>query len=390
MKLVRFDLHLGKIIPFVVQKSMLIPLPIKVLMNLKTMYQTRITDLLKPFSREWSRLHISERRCERWRWLRSLLALLVFWSISLSTADAQKSAEVEEETLPERVEKFTVRTRSALNEKVPFYLRVPKNYKPGKTYRLLFLCPSLNEQALNKLKSSEIYLNLADERDWFVLSCTFKVEKILDRKVSYYYPESFSGGALLEGLRIVSKKYPVDTERLLLQGISGGAQFLHRFAIWSPERVTAVAINSSSWFDPPKARCNRVAWLVTIGESDDGYNATLSFVDQLRNVGAAPLFRSYLGMVHEETDQVHLLNMEFLKFYDEHTKADLGKLRSHTTPNDELLALRGEKMPFVGDGQDWKYFPNSADALESIVEDSRVYLPSKSIAQLWGQKEEEP
>lgn len=173
-----------------------------------------------------------------------------------------------------------------------------------------------------------------------------------------------------------------------MQGLSGGAQFVHRFAIWAPERVTAVAINSSSWFDPPNARCNQVSWLVTIGDSDDSYNASLEMVDRLRNVGAAPLFRSYLGMVHEGSTAVDKLNMEFLKFHDDFTKKDLGKRKSALTPVAERLALQGEKMPFVGDGQDWKFFPNTPDARESIAEDSRIYLPSEEIAKLWGKKEE--
>ena len=191
------------------------------------------------------------------------------------------------EKLPERVETFTVKTRSDMNKEIPFYLRVPKNYRPGKVYRLLFLCPHLNQEGLKKLAGSAPWLALADQRDWFVMSCTFKQasKDAQDRKLAYYYPESFSGKATLEALELVSKKYPVDTERLLMQGLSGGAQFVHRFAMWAPDRVTAVAVNSSSWFDTPNARCNEVAWLVTIGESDDSYNASLEVVDRLRNVG---------------------------------------------------------------------------------------------------------
>ena len=80
-------------------------------------------------------------------------------------------------------------------------------------------------------------------------------------------------------METVAKKYPIDPTRIFMQGLSGGAQFVHRFAIWAPERVTAVAINSSSWFDEPNAKCNQVAWLVTIGESDASFTNTLEFVD---------------------------------------------------------------------------------------------------------------
>jgi poly(3-hydroxybutyrate) depolymerase len=305
-------------------------------------------------------------------------------------ANAQAPAATPEK-LPERVETFRIKTRSDLNKEIPFYIRTPKNYQPGRTYRLLFLCPHLNQDGLKKLAGSAPWLALADERDWFVLSCTFKQasKDAQDRKLAYYYPEGFSGKAVLEALDLVAKKYPVDTERLLMQGLSGGAQFVHRFAIWAPDRVTAVAINSSSWFDTPSARCREVAWLVTIGESDDSYNASLEMVDRLRAAGAAPVFRSYLGMVHEGSSAVDKLNMEFLKFYDDQTKQNLGNRRTFQTPAAERLALAGEKMPFVGDAQDWKFFPNTPDARESIAEDSRIYLPSEPIARLWGKKEED-
>lgn len=324
-------------------------------------------------------------------WARRLATGLSLWVLSFLAANAEKPV-VAVEDLPERMETFTVKTRSELNKEIPFYLRVPKNYQPGKTYRLLFICPCVNTDGLYTLKQSTTWMELADEQDWFVMSCTFKqdAEAAQDRKLAYYYPETFSGKAVLEALEKVSKKYPVDTERLLLQGISGGAQFVHRFAMWAPERVTAVAVNSSSWFDVPNARCNQVAWLVTIGESDDTYNASLEVVDRLRTVGAAPLFRSYVGMIHEGTETVDRLSMEFLKFYDGFTKKDLGKRRSLQTPATERLSLAGDKMPCVGDGQDWKYFPNTPDTRESIAEDSRIYLPSEEIAKLWGNKEEEP
>ncbi|NJR42904.1 MAG: hypothetical protein HC767_09840 [Akkermansiaceae bacterium] len=290
----------------------------------------------------------------------------------------------------ERVETFTVRTRSDLNKEIPFYLRVPKNYQPGKSCRLLFLCPHLNQEGLKKLQGNAILLKLADERDWFVMSCTFKQENSAahDRKLSYFYPETFSGKAVLDALEVVSKKYPVDTERLLMQGLSGGAQFVHRFALWAPDRVTAVAVNSSSWFDPPDERSHQVAWLITIGEADESYNSSLEMIDRLRSVGAAPIFRSYLGMVHEGNPEVERLNIAFLKYHDDATAKDLGKKRSPVKPLTEGISQLEEKMPFVGDGQDWKFFPNTADARESIAEDSRIYLPSEEIAKLWGKKEE--
>lgn len=333
--------------------------------------------------------HPIELQTTGWRFpVQTMLA----FSLCIAAAAGLKAEKpaAPAEVLPERVESFKIRTRSDLNKEMTFYLRVPLGYQPKKVHRLLFSCPYMNQDSLKKMTNERGWQELADERGWFLMTCTFHMEKNTthDRKLAYYYPETFSGKAVLDALEVVSKKYSVDTERLLLQGHSGGAQFVHRFAMLVPERVTAVAVNSSSWFDEPNARCNQMGWLLTIGESDEAYEASREMVDRLKGVGATPLFRSYLGMGHEGNFEVYDLDYEFMKFYDDLTKADLGKRRSFSTPAAERVALRGEKMPFVGDSQSWKFFRNGAEALEFIPEDSRIYLPSEEIAKLWGKKEE--
>jgi len=295
--------------------------------------------------------------------------------------------------LPGNVEVFTVRTTSPENRELPFYLRRPAGFDlsaKGRTHRILFICPVFNGDGL-KVVTAHSLLALADSRGWFVVSPTFKQQgaEVRDRKKSYYYPETFSGKAVLEALELISKKYPVDHNRLLLAGLSGGAQFVHRFALWAPERVTAVAINSSSWFDEPNPKALAVAWLLTIGESDPSYDNSLVFVSKLNEVGAAPLFRSYLGMVHEGDGRVSQLNAAFLSFYDELTSGDLGRRVSLSERLKPTLALAGNDMPYVGDAQDWKYYPNTAETRENLPEDGRVFLPSADIAGLWGKQEDE-
>jgi len=293
--------------------------------------------------------------------------------------------------LPENVEVFTVKTRSDENKEVPFYVRRPAGYEAkGRTYRVLFICPVFNGDGLKVLTAHSL-IPLADSRGWFVVSPTFKQQtaEVRDRKKSYYYPEAFSGKAVIEALDLIAKKYPVDTNRLLLAGLSGGAQFVHRFALWSPERVTAVAINSSSWFDDPNPKAAGSAWLVTIGESDPSYDNSLEFVSNLNDCGAAPLFRAYLGMIHEGDGRVSKLNAAFLSFYDELTSGDLGKRAGLADRLKPKLALAGKDMPYVGDGQVWKFLPNTGENREKIAEDNRIFLPSEEIAKLWGKQEDE-
>ncbi len=329
----------------------------------------------------------SEKRKRR-RWIPCICAGLGMAFLLPGVCIAEEKKEEGSEILPPGVEKFEVRTRSEMNRAVPFYIRAPKGYQAGQPRRLLFLCPHLNQKGLDKLNGSGKYLDLADERGWFVMTCTFLQDKknAQDRELSYYYPEAFSGKALVQALDIAARKYPIDTQRIFMQGLSGGAQFVHRFAMWAPERVTAVVVNSSSWFDSPGEECNRTAWMIIIGESDPAYDASLTVTQELRDVGAAPLFRSYIGMAHEGGGPaINSFALEFFKFHDDRTKQYLGVKESRLDPRKDLLSMPPEEMPYVGDSQLWNYVENTPENLEEIPEDSRVFLPSEKIAEMWKQ-----
>jgi pimeloyl-ACP methyl ester carboxylesterase len=309
-------------------------------------------------------------------------------------AVANPSPTAEPELAP-NVEKFIVRTRSPENSEIPFYVRIPSGYYaqaqgPNKLHRVLFSCPYFNEDGFKNVTEDGGLLSLADERGWFVISPTFHQGKaeVHDRKRSYYYPEEFSGQAVLDALDQIRQKYPIATVGLLLHGFSGGAEFVHRFAIWAPERVAAVVVNSSSWFDGPTPGCKQVAWLVTIGESDPSYENTLSFVAKLKDAGASPLLRSYIAMTHERGAQVPKLDMEFLKFYDDLTRNKMAA-QLPLGAAEPKAPLDQAAMPYVGDAQEWKYYKNTPDNVEDIPDDSRVYLPSAAVAQAWGSADAE-
>jgi hypothetical protein len=296
---------------------------------------------------------------------------------------------------PSNLDEFFVETTSPDNKLVPFYVRIPKNFDPQQPgpYRILLICPYHNHDGFVTITGGEAnkeLLDVADERKWFVVTPTL-IQKgdVRDRALCYYYPEKFSGKAVLDALDQIAQKYPVDINHIFVQGLCGGAQFTHRFALWAPDRVVAAAINSSSWFDDPPPTCNQVAWFVAIGDSDPSFENTMGFVGKLQDAGATPLFRSYIGMVHEGDRRVVHLDAEFLKFYDDQTKGQLGKAKDlfQTSPT---LAMQGKDMPFVGDNQTWEYVPNSDANRALISEDSRVYLPSQEIADVWGTPKKSP
>lgn len=294
------------------------------------------------------------------------------------------------EVVPAGVGVIEIETSDSYNPKVPFYVRPPASFSASEDknpHRVLILFPFYPETGLKAINRSAEYKEIADERGWFIISPTFYMGKgdARDRNKSYYYPERWSGKAILAALDEMAKRYPVDVNRIFVAGLSGGAQLGHRFALWAEDRVEAAAINSSGWFDEPKASAQKVAWVLTIGESDPILPETLTFVERLQKLGVRPVLRTYLGMIHEDSERVNLLCGMFLVERDEATRELLGKPVQASAGLDYNV---NGLQPWVGDRRDGLFYGNSAATLAVIPDEARVYLPSETVAELWGQKGE--
>jgi poly(3-hydroxybutyrate) depolymerase len=57
--------------------------------------------------------------------------------------------------------------------------------------------------------------------------------------------------ALLSTLDAAADRHGIDASRLFLFGYSGGAQFVHRFAMCHPQRTAALAIGAAGWYTWP-------------------------------------------------------------------------------------------------------------------------------------------
>ncbi len=60
--------------------------------------------------------------------------------------------------------------------------------------------------------------------------------------------------ALLSTLDVAATRHGVDASRLFLFGYSGGAQFVHRFAMCHPQRTAALAIGAAGWYTWPNTQ----------------------------------------------------------------------------------------------------------------------------------------
>ncbi len=60
--------------------------------------------------------------------------------------------------------------------------------------------------------------------------------------------------ALLRTLDATAGRHGLDASRLFLFGYSGGAQFVHRFAMCHPQRTAALAVGAAGWYTWPDSQ----------------------------------------------------------------------------------------------------------------------------------------
>ncbi len=108
------------------------------------------------------------------------------------------------------LEKFEISTKAAHNRSVVFWLRLPQNYKieQAEQCRIMVLFGGRNWSGDKTIKTYN-FNRLADKHRLILLSPSFKDN-------DYWYPEKWSGEALLEAIAKVRRKYGLSAKKRLL------------------------------------------------------------------------------------------------------------------------------------------------------------------------------
>lgn len=259
-----------------------------------------------------------------------------------------------------------VKTLLPENERPKFPYRVPSQYDPkGKEIHRVFL---------NCVWPTTAWDGWAEERGIFIMHVVFTNGMCWKVKDGY-------GQAVMKGLGELKKRYRVNTEQLLVYGMSRGGQFSNYFVTWKPEVVTAWIAGIPGILDRPTGRMRGVPGLVTAGEADGGrYQVGMRFMEQARKYQLPVIWRSYANTAHETGPEFMALSKAFLDYHHERTlKALQGERRTGMEER--------EKYPFVGDAQEWRYYPVESEEVKAIPEVFRVELPTEKIARLWADPE---
>lgn len=269
------------------------------------------------------------------------------------------------------LEKFTISTKAAHNHSVVFWLRIPQNYKKidAKQCRIMVLFGGRNWTGNKTIKCYK-FDSLADKYKLFLLSPSFKDDE-------YWYPEKWSGKALLEAIAKVRLKYGLSVKkRLLYYGYSAGGQCVNLFLCWKPEIVKAWGVHACGvWSDMRSVNrtekmsfirllTGKISGLVTCGEADEPRMLlSRNFIYGARENGMKIIWRSYRGG-HELQSEVLQLGRSFF----------IGILNNDS------------KIKYVGDDQAMEFFSADSNRGKNIEIEYRNEFLDLGTAELWRKK----
>ncbi len=192
------------------------------------------------------------------------------------------------------------------------------------------------------------------------------------------------------GVHVLCHDAGLPENNFLLYGLSAGAQWAHRLALRKPGHFLAVNIHVNSSYDWPTPEAKSILWLQTTGEREYGYQAALRFYARARDLGYPIIFKAGENLGHASSPQIEEIARRFFDYAltvkakrDELLdRADRVAGRQAKLP--DLYTLSGlEQAPYYADLINQEVY--AADAKDMIPVGQRVPLPSKTLAQAWGE-----
>ncbi|MDD5698847.1 MAG: hypothetical protein PHH77_09560 [Victivallaceae bacterium] len=269
----------------------------------------------------------------------SLMFIPVLWAAVAQTVD------------------FDVATAAPHNRRVKMALRIPAGFSPktAPECRIMVLFGGRNWPGAATLKRYD-FAELADKFRLFLLAPGFVDDE-------YWYPQKWSGPALLQAIKMINIKYGLNENRKIIYlGYSAGGQCAVLFYHWKPEIVKMWGVYACGvWFEPEPCVSRAAPAIITCGEYDrERYSASERFVRRARECGYSIVWRSYPAD--------HGLSSEALALAGSFFAA--------------LLAGKFTAA-YIGDDQEMNFYPAGSRDARNIEVEYRNRLPSRDFAEQW-------
>lgn len=203
-----------------------------------------------------------------------MIFLLLWWRIKLISSDSsQTGASNHVAAAPAFSESVktgfgSITTDNYANRKLEYFYFFPGRFlkQPQLSHPVLVIVPGLSGRGQNAVKST--FKKAAMENDWIILAPSFIFDQHnWESATSYQFPAVWSGQALLDIMKDFSSRRQLKLGRLFLHGVSAGAQFAVRFALWRPDLCLAVSAQAGGGTITPE-KFIQVKFFITIGRLD--------------------------------------------------------------------------------------------------------------------------
>jgi pimeloyl-ACP methyl ester carboxylesterase len=258
---------------------------------------------------------------------------------------------------------------------VSFFVFLPSGI--SRDSPILLLVPGYNGSGREMLDAG--WTKFAQNHGVVLLSPTFETSLAeLQAAKGYYYPEQWSGAVVEEALRELGLREGIVPGRILIFGMSAGAHFAHRFALWKPERVKAFVAYSAGWWSDPTEKLAGMPALIMCGENDLRYEATRTFFEKALALELPWVWRSYRHTGHEMTPAARQMAEAFLAYYAKWEPPNARNTRTDAEGGTDATGFWGDVQTYRFVGEEEK---------EGIPPAVRVWLPSREVAEIWAKEE---
>jgi pimeloyl-ACP methyl ester carboxylesterase len=297
-----------------------------------------------------------------------------------------------------------VDTFNRAQPKLHLYLRRPTNAGDpnGKIEGVLAYCTWEKDRAkiVNRLQDPHYYLvRYAEERHlalltWDTAKAFSNRESADERSQQENFRDDLGFDKLADawerGVHALCYEAGLPENSFLLYGLSLGAQWAHRLALRKPDHFLAVHIHINSSYDWPTLAARNILWLQTTGEREYGYEAAKRFYARCREMGYPIIFKVGVNLGHQSSPQIEEIGQRFFDYaLGVKVKCDGVIAAAHRSTigkpaSPDLYALSGlDQAPYYADFVNQEVY--GREQKDMIPDGQRVPLPTKALAQAWGE-----
>ena len=166
-----------------------------------------------------------------------------------------------------------------------------------------------------------------------------------------------------KAVKRMTSRYKIPTEKYLLSGFSGAAQYALRLAMKKPQYFKAVHVHVPSSFPKPMPGAKNMLICLTTGEWEAGYDRSIRFLEEAQSIGIPIIYKAIPQLGHAVHPQAVRLGLACFEF------------AMKNLSNNKL-----ETPQYMGDVYRHAVFPYVENPIGSGI---WINLPSRSIAEAW-------